>query len=424
MGGLLLGVGLVFFGLSILEQACLPLSESALFAGLHDKLLSLPLVAVLLGALLTFLVQSGSAAIGIVIALASGGVLDYDASVAMVLGEVAGAALIPLIASIGGSQAAKRAVILYLAINGVAIALALAFFAPFLRAVSLFSPGDLSSLHQGGAPQALVLATRPYIARHLANAHTIFTVASAVLFLPLIGLLARSAESLLPARRSESEPRPKYIDQRVLKTPTIALAQAWSELGRMGGIACSMHRELVSQFDDFNPKLALAMREKKLVLDVLRRDMSQFLIALSRETLSTERAVEIPIMLQLVNDIASIGDQSETVLTYLLRKKEEHLRFSNSGMDELKRFAAKVGEAIAVCEQVLLEEGEGESIPELKLEIQALQDQLHDSHLQRLKSGKCSIVGGLLYGDMIACFTKIATLSYGIAAQKRGIAHG
>ena len=71
-----------------------------------------------------------------------------------------------------------------------------------------------------------------------------------------------------------------------------------------------------------------------------------------------------------------------------------------------------------------MEEGEGESIPELKLEIQALQDQLHDSHLQRLKSGKCSIVGGLLYGDMIACFTKIAKLSYGIAAQKRGIAHG
>lgn len=422
LGGLLLGVGLVFFGLSILEHACLPLSESAIFAGLHDKLLSVRLIAVLIGALLTFLVQSGSAAIGIVIALASGGVLSYDASISMVVGEVAGAALIPLIASIGGSQTAKRAVIFYLAINGVAIALALAFFPLFLRAVSLFSPGDLSALHQGGAPQAVMLAARPYIARHLANAHTIFTVASTLIFLPLIGFLARSAETLLPARRSESEARPRFIDQRVLKTPTIALAQAWNELGRMGSVACSMHRELVSQFDAFDPKLAAAVREKELVLDVLRRDMSQFLIALSRETLSSQRAVEIPTMLQLVNDIALVGDQCETVLNLLVRKKEERLRFSGSGMDQLKGFAAKVGEAVALCERVLQEEEEGAGISELKLEIYSLQDELQNSHLQRLKSGKCSIVSGLLYGDMIACFSKIAQLSYAIIAQKRGVA--
>ena len=423
LGGLLLGVGLVFFGLSILERACLPLSESALFVGLHETVFSVRLMAVLLGALLTFLVQSGSAAFGIVIALAAGGVLSYDAAVAMVLGEVAGAALIPLIASIGGSQSAKRAVVLYLAINCVAIALALAFFPLFLRAVSLFSPGDTFALLHGQGTRAALQGARPYLARNLANAHTFFTVASALLFLPLIGFLARSAETLLPTRRTESEARPKFIDHRVLKTPTIALAQAWIELARMGSIACAMHRELVSQFDDFNPQLVLAVRDKKLVLDVLRRDMSQFLIALSRETLSPERAVEIPTMLQMVNDVALVGDQCESVLNFLVRKKEERLRFSASGMDQLKGFAAKAGEAVALCEQVLLEEEELAKVGKLKLEVAALKEELQESHLQRLKSGKCSVVGGLLYGDMIACFAKIASLSYAIIAQKRGIAH-
>lgn len=422
LGELLLGVGLVFFGLSILESACLPLSQSATFAGLYQKLLSVRLMAVLLGALLTFLVQSGSAAIGIVIALASAGVLSYDSSILMVLGEVAGAALIPLIASVGGSQSAKRAVIIYLAINGVAIALALAFFPLFLRAVSLFSPGDSSALHQGGALQVVAQEARPYIARHLANAHTIFTVASALIFLPLIGFLARSAETLLPTRRSESEPRPRFIDQRVIKTPTIALAQAWIELGRMGGIAGSMYRELVSQFDAFNPKRAAAVRDKELVLEVLRRDMSQFLIALSRETLSSERAVEIPTMLQMVNDLELVGDQSAAVLNYLVRKKEERLRFSSSAMEELKRFATKVGEAVSLCERVLQGE-EGRGLTELKREIASLEDELQNGHLRRLKSGKCSIVAGLLYGDMIACFSKIAQLSYSIIAQKRGLTH-
>lgn len=422
LGGLLLGVGLVFFGLSILESACLPLSESAIFVGLNGEHLSVRLMAVLLGALLTFVVQSGSATIGIVIALASAGVLPYDASIAMVIGEVAGAALIPLISSIGGSQAAKRAVVIYLAINALAITLALVFFPLFLRAVALFSPGDLSLLEHGAIPHTVSQQLRPHIARHLANAHTIFTVASALIFLPLIGFMARSAETLLPTRRSESEARPRFIDSRVLKTPTIALTQAWIELGRMGSIACSMYRELVSQFDEFNPKVTTAVRDKELVLDVLHRDMSQFLIALSRETLSLERAVEIPTMLQLVNDIELVGDQCEAVLNYLVRKKEERLRFSGTAMDELRRMAAKVGEAISLCERVLQGEAADE-LPGLKLEIASLEDELHKSHLRRLKSGKCTIVAGLLYGDMIACFAKIAQLSYSIIAHKRGISH-
>jgi len=422
LGGLLLGAGLVFFGLSILEGACLPLSESAIFAGLHEQLLSVRLMAVLLGALLTFVVQSGGATIGIVIALASAGALPYDAAVAMVIGEVAGAALIPLLASLGGSQTAKRAVVIFLAINFAAIILVLAFFPYFLRLVNHFSPGDLSFLHQGASPQAVTDAVRPYVARHLANAHTFFTLASALVFLPLIGFFARSAETLLPARRSESEARPRFIDARVIKTPTIALAQAWNELARMSGIASAMYRELVSQFDAFNPKIAAAIRDKEVVLDVLHRDMSQFLISLSRQTLSLERTVEIPSMLQLVNDIELIGDQCEAILNYLVRKKEEHLRYSEGAMDELKGLAAKVGEAVFFAERVLQgEEEEGEGFAPLGKEIAALEGELHQSHLVRLKSGKCTIVAGLLYGDMMACFSKIARLCDTIVNHKKGI---
>ena len=422
LGGLLLGVGLVFFGLSILEGASLPLGESALFTGLKENLLSTRLMAVLVGALLTFVVQSGSAAIGIVIALASGGLLPYDAAIAMVTGEVAGAALIPLIASIGGTHAAKRAVIIYLGISGVAITLALLFFPLFLRVVSLFSPGDLAALHDVGAGQLPAQNVRPHIARHLANAHTIFTVSSALIFLPLIGFLARSAETLLPTRRAESEPRARFIDARVMKTPTLALAQAWSELDRMGSIASAMYADLVSLFNAFDPKLAAGIRDKEVVLDVLHRDMSQFLIALSRETLSVERAVEIPIMLQLVNDIELMGDQCQAVLNYLVRKKEERLRFSSSAMNELKALAHKVGEAVSLCQRVLHGEDGGELVL-LKAELGSVQDELQKSHLRRLKSGKCNILAGLLYGDMIACFTKIAHLSCSVIAHKEGIPH-
>jgi len=421
LGGLLLGAGLVFFGLSLLEGACLPLGENALFAGLHADLFSERLTALLLGAVVTFVVQSGGATIGIVIALAAGGALHYDAAVAMVIGEVAGAALIPLIASLGGSDSAKRAVVIYFTINFAAIFLACAFFPLFLRAVDFFSPGDLSTLYHGATNQPLP-EMRPYIARHLANAHTIFTLASALLFLPLIGFFARSAETLLPTRRSESEARPRFIDTRVLGTPTIALAQAWNELDRMSDIACSMYRDLVSLFDDFDPKLAASIRDKEVVLDVLHRDMSQFLIALSRQTLSMERAVELPSMLQLVNDIELVGDQCDLLLNYLVRKKEERLRYSNAAMEELQNFSTRVGEALGLAERMLKGE-EGELPAHLKEDLARLEDELHKSHLTRLKTGKCSIVAGLLYGDMTASLAKIGQLSFTIINHNKGISH-
>jgi phosphate:Na+ symporter len=419
LGGLLLGIGLVFFGLSILEHACLPLGESAIIAGLHREVLSVRLIAVLLGALLTFVIQSGSATLGVVIALAAGGILTYDASIAMVIGEVAGASLIPLIASIGGSPTAKRAVIIYLAINGAAIAVALAFFPLFIRGVEYISPGNVPVLHNAAVPEAVAQSLRPFVARHLANAHTIFTVATAVIFLPLIGFLSRSAETLIPTRRSESEPRPRFIDNRVLKTPTIALAQAWIELARMGNIASTMYRDLIAQFDGYDPVGVTAIREKELVLDVLHRDMSQFLVALSRETLSGERAVEIPLMLQMVNEIEVIGDQTEAVLNYLVRKKEERLKFSSSAMDELKIFAAKVGKAVSMCETVLQGE-EGGDVAALSVQIAHFEEEVQASHLRRLKTGRCGVVAGLLYADMIASFSKIAHLCYSIIEQKRG----
>lgn len=422
LGGLLLGAGLVFFGLSLMEGACIPLSESALFAALRERLFSIRLIAVLTGALLTFVVQSGSAALGIVIALATSGLLTYDASIAMVVGEVAGACIIPLIASVGGSPTAKRAVLIYFGINFVSIALALLFFPIFLHAVRSVSPADVAPLLHAGADQFRAVA-HPNIARHLANAHTVFSIASALIFLPLIGVFARSADRLLPVRRAESDARPRFIDSRVLKTPTLALAQAWIELTRMGEIAAAMYRELSSQFGGYDPRVSASIQEKELVLDVLNRDMSQFLIALSREPLPLERAGEIPTLLQLVNDLEALGDQVEAVMKYLIRKKEERLRFSSLAMDELRQFCATVGEAMFLAEQVLKEDAGGDVAP-IRAAVAALEEELHRSHLKRLKSGRCTIVAGLLYADMVAAFSRIAQLSFSIVNHKRGLSRG
>ncbi len=406
IGTLLLGTGLVFFGLQIMETGFSPLKQSSLFPWLHQHLLSWRLSAILAGAALTFLIQSGSAAIAVIIALAGGGLLNFDSAVAMVIGEVIGSSFLTVLASLGGTATAKRAVIIYFLINMVTVSLVMIFF-PFFRETL----------------QLLSLGQTEFSARHLANAHTLFSFLSALLFLPLIGFLARSASSILPARAGDTELRPQFIDHRVINTPTIAILQARNEVKRMADIAYSMFSDVVAQFHNFNSKTALGIKEKETTLDVLQRDISSFLITLSRQQLSAEYIVEIPTMLQLVNDLEHLGDQSEAIMEYLRRKKDEKLHFSSTAMAELKDYASHVAELVARARQSLETQENANSVTSLDLleSTMAMHETLHNNHITRLHNGKCTIVAGLLYGDIIASFARIAQFSYAIIETERGL---
>jgi len=142
VGELMLGAGLIFFGLQLMEAGFAPVKQSALFQAVQHPLFGLRISGVLLGALLTFLIQSGSAVIGIVIALAGSGLIGFESGVAMVIGEVLGTSLITLIATLGGTQAARRSALIYTIINVVAISIVLIGFPLFLQTIQLLSPGQ------------------------------------------------------------------------------------------------------------------------------------------------------------------------------------------------------------------------------------------------------------------------------------------
>lgn len=426
-GTLLLGAGLVFFGLHLMEGGFAPLKDNTLIHGLGQHFLSWRLPAMLLGALLSFLMQSSSAAIGIVIAVAGSGLISFNTAVAMVVGESLGSSLIAAIASLNGTLTAKRTALLYIFINVVAISLAMVMFPFFLQLVRYFSPGE-ADLTIGGI-QSLTLAplhvgTKPYIARHLANAHTIFTGITVLLFLPLVGFFARSAPRIVPGRAGEGDldPRPRFLDQRVVNTPTIALLQAKSEIRRMAEVAGTMYAGMADQFNGFNARTAGRLKQKEEVLDILQRDISAFLIALSRQPLSTEIAMELPVLLQLVNELEHLGDQVEAIMEYMRRKKEDKLRFSSAAMAEIRTLSTLVSQVVTTAVASL--DPEQKSAPKEDLEviiaeIESTLAALNLSHIKRLHSGKCSVIAGLLFSDIIAAFEKIAHISYNTAKASR-----
>jgi phosphate:Na+ symporter len=422
IGDLLVGTGLVFLGLQIMESGFAPISQSALVKGVHSQFFSWRITAVILGAVLTFLVQSSSAATGIVIALANSGLISFTNGVAIITGEVLGTAAITAIASINGTKAAKRTSLLYFIINIIAVSIAILFFPIFLKCITTLSPGDaefispvIERIISNITPPA-----RPYIARHLANAHTIFSVFSALLFIPFIGFFARSADRLLPGGKGEVdiEPRPKYIDNRIINTPPIAFIQARNELKRMAEIVRQMYSDVMELFKGYDVKKAMRITQQEQALDVLQREVSSFLVLLSGRTATP---LAIPSMLHMVSEMEHLGDQVEDIQGCLSSKKENNIGFSETAVEELDLLLNEVSEILVLTTGCL-----GNSTAATVATAMAMRDsvrgkveQFTNNHMERLTTGRCSAAAGLIYTDIINAFSKMAEYSYNIIKSEK-----
>lgn len=393
LGEIILGIGLLFFGLETMESRFSPLSSQAVF-GKHHALLGTPLYAVFSGALLTFMVQSGRTAIAIVLTLAANGILSFETGVAMIAGEVVGTSCITAIGAIGGNLAAKRTVLVYFVISLLAAGLFLTV-SPWLTRLFPHLPG--------GEKGTLVT--------DLVNLHSLFVLLILTLFLPLTGFFARKSPVMLRGRDAGTvaELRPKFLDTRILDTPVIAISQARQELIRMAEVTESLYRDTVAQFHKFNAKRIEQIREKENLLDILHRDISNFLVNLARRPQSLEISAQIPPMLQFVNGFERIGDEAEAIFDYLRRKKESRILFSDAAMEELRKLSEQIGEllSLAVASTLSHDGNPAEGAEQLHDEIRILLDVMRKNHLERLKSGNCSVAAGLVYDDILTAYGKI-----------------
>jgi len=418
-GDLILGAGLVFLGLQTMETGFIPFTEKAISAGLYQFHLPWRIVSVFLGAAISFMLQSGSAAVGVVIALTGSGLVPFDNGFYMVIGEVLGSTLIALIATISGTMVAKRTVFIYLLINSFTLLLVLISPDIFKSLVFYVTPG-VTAENLNYSSTALP--------RLLANSHTIFSILTMVVFLPPLGFFVRSAKAILPGseRSVQFETNCKFIDSRVINTPSLAMLQAKNELNRMAEIASSMYDDTIEQFFLFDAKRSIRIRKKEETLDLLQRELSGFLVKLSQQSLSTETALSIPSMLTVVNILEHIGDQNEIIVASLIRKKEDKILFSGEAMGELKSLAVKVRDLVHISLPMPSEYSDTTlaDARALKDEIDSLQEFMHQSHIKRLSEGRCTVLAGVAYSDIIVSFDKIAEYAFSIIKQGRRLANG
>jgi len=418
-GEILLGFGILFFGLATMKEAFEPVKTSVEFRDMFLLVGDHYLLGVLIGAVLTIIVQSSTATLGITLALATSGIISFEASVVLILGENIGTTITANLAAIGTNLAARRTALAHFLFNLIGVAYMVAFLPIFMNLVDMITPGAadfvIETQNQAanfGGP----VGDKPFIARHIANTHTLFNIINTLIFLPMIGILAKLSTLLIRGKEVEMEYHLKYIDNRVLNTPPIALGQARAETRRMAQLTLEMLEGTVEFLVDNNDKRVPALEKKEEAVDLLQREITDFLVALSQQSISQDSSKDIASLMHMVNDLERVGDHCENLWRLGLRRKGEKVTFSEIANAEIQEIGEKSKDFLSFTVQAL--ERQDKTIQEkasfMEEEIDQLEETFRNNHIARLNTSECAVDPGLIFVDMLHNFEKIGDHTFNV----------
>lgn len=381
-GMILLGFATLMFGMDTMSGAVSGLREVPAFRQLFVAFTN-PLLGVLAGAALTAIIQSSSASVGILQALALSGHVTYAAAIPIIMGQNIGTCVTALISSVGTSRNAKRAAIVHLSFNVIGTVVCLAVFC-IVRAVA--------------APAILGESATMY---GIAIAHTAFNVACTALLLPASGLLEKLAIRLVPdGKKKDAE---VTLDERLLATPPLALEQCSVVAEDMAYYASGALKKAIDCVMEFDPKAAQEVRESEDKTDKYEDMLGTYLLKLGAEPLSDAASEEVTELLKLIGDFERIGDHAVNIIESAEEMHDKQLEFSRSAKYELSVMSAAVGEVMDLAVKAFAEnDAQAASCVEpLEQVVDDLKDELRTRHILRMKKGECSIEAGFVWSDLL-----------------------
>ncbi len=339
-GQVLLGFGLLFFGMHMMSGTLKPLRTSPTFISFFHGFDCSPvngvmplhsvLQAIFIGTMLTVVVQSSSATVGLVMALAASGLINFYTAVPLVLGDNIGTTITANLAALGGSRNARRTAIAHTLFNllGTSI-MVLLFYVPyhktpiFLYFINWITPGN-------------ALGDEPVnIARNIAMAHSVFNITCVFIFVPFTRQLAWLCERIIPIKPHELEERSQYLEPHLLNTPSIAIVQAARELAYMTRRAMKMVEDSYKCLRNKSLKWEDDVRRREEIVDSLQEEISDYLSKLSSRLLTEKEAQTIPVLMHAVHDVERIGDLAINILELADRCISKKIKFSEETLKDL-----------------------------------------------------------------------------------------
>lgn len=415
-GDFFLGFGLLFYGLLVMKTGVMPLKAAPWVSDFFVHFSRSPIPGVVVGSLITMLFQSSSATIGLVIALASTGVVDFYGAAALVLGDNIGTTITAQLASLGTNVSAKRVARSHLLFNVFGVCIILLIFPLFVRFVDFLTPGD---------PSLVVNGHIPYSARHIANFHTLFNVTNCLIFLPLMGLLTRLSTYLAPGDESPRKYRLESLGMSIFETPSFALDEAKQEIDYMGHEVFRMleFSETSLIENKGTDKMYADVMEKEDLVDTLQKEINDYLTELSRQSVTENQSKEIFSMLHIVSNLERIGDHCESIAKLCKKRNEFGLDFSDEGRREISQIYHHTLEYLRTI-IVAIKDTPGnlmEVVRGFEPKLNAMRWEMRVNHMQRLKTATCTSDAGLVYVDLLTSFEKIGDHAYNIAESLSGL---
>ncbi len=394
IGEILLGFTILMFGMDAMSGAVKPLADVPEFTNLLT-LFKNPLLGIIVGALLTAIIQSSSASVGILQALSVTGAFSYGTVLPIITGQNIGTCVTALISSVGANKGAKRTAFVHLYFNLIGTIL---FLAVFYLGNWLFSFAFTDEV-VGPAGIALI--------------HTLFNVFATVILLPFTKGLEKLAYLTIPMEEKEKEERNDVftiLDERFLSSPAFAIAQCHTLVNQMAEMARDSFLEAVSLLDHYSEDKAADVIAKENRVDVYDDKISAYLTKLSSENLSYQDSLRVTSLLHCLTDFERISDHACNVVENAQQMHKEKFEFSKKGREEMVIYGRAIEDILQRTASAFTEDNQelARTVEPLEEVIDELNKDIKKHHLKRLRKGKCTIELGLVLSDIAMNYERVA----------------
>lgn len=401
ISSIIIGFGLLFIGISTMSSSVAPLKEMDAFVNLFVVIGKNPFLGILTGALVTAIIQSSSASVGILQSLAAAGLVPFSAAIYIIMGQNIGTCVTAILSSLGAKKNAKTAALMHLLFNIIGTilfcVLAIVYFTVLNPAAGL---GTITQTQ-------------------ISLVHTVFNIGTTVLLFPASGLIVKLAKKIGNVDEEEQEKGKLYLDERVLQTPGIALQSTWNETIRMSELVLrSMEAARNVLFTQSQEDID-TLKEDEDIVDKMCAGITDYAIRLSGMQISEREHKSVSHMLQILSDVERISDYCENISEYAETLAEKKVTFSEVAKNHMSEIMAETIDSYRYALEALKENSHEKALKVIEKEtiIDDMEIRLRTKHIDRLANNQCNTEAGIVFLDALVGLERISDHARNIAEE-------
>ena len=403
LANIIIGFGLLFVGITTMSSAVEPLKESEAIINLFVTLGRNPILGIAAGAIVTAIIQSSSASVGILQSLAAAGLVPFGAAIYIIMGQNIGTCVTAILSSMGAKKNAKTAGLMHLLFNIIGTA--------------IFSTGAILYINIAEPVWASGVITQTEISM----IHTIFNIATTVLLFPVSGLIIKLAMRIGGGTMEESDEGRLMLDERVLETPGIAISSLYMELLRMGEIVKESLRLSNTVLFTQDKEQIAEIKQKEKTVDTLTAGISDYAMKLTELSISRNEHKDVQLMLQVAADMERISDQCENISEFSEQLSEKNTAITDEAKTQLSHMMEVCTESYYFALEAL-KTGDEEKIAgciERETEADKLQIAYRAENIERMTDHFCTMQSGIIFQDVLVSMERISDHARNIAEEKK-----